>query len=56
MGTFLAMGGYGAYVWPAYGVTLVVLAGLAIASVAAERRARARLSALEQRNPRRRRA
>ena len=25
---FFAMGGYAAYVWPAYGVALVVLAGL----------------------------
>ena len=25
---FLAMGGYGAYVWAAYGITLAVLVGL----------------------------
>ena len=25
---FFAMGGYGAYVWPAYGVAFLVLAGL----------------------------
>ena len=25
MSEFLAMGGYAAYVWPAYGITLVVL-------------------------------
>jgi heme exporter protein D len=25
---FLAMGGYAAYVWPAYGVALVVLIGM----------------------------
>lgn len=25
MSTFLQMGGYGAYVWPAYGITLLVL-------------------------------
>jgi heme exporter protein CcmD len=26
--TFLAMGRYGAYVWPAYGVTLLAFAGM----------------------------
>ena len=26
MNDFLAMGGYGLYVWPAYGITLLVLA------------------------------
>jgi heme exporter protein D len=29
---FLAMGGYAAFVWPAYGVALVVLGGLTFAS------------------------
>jgi heme exporter protein D len=29
MSAWLAMGGYAAYVWPAYGVGLVVLGGLA---------------------------
>jgi len=27
-GSFLAMGGYGAYVWPAYGAALVILAAV----------------------------
>ena len=26
--TFLAMGGYGAYVWPAYGLTALAFAGM----------------------------
>jgi len=52
-GGFFAMGGYAAFVWSAYGVTALVLGGLALASVAAERRARARLAAIEQRAPRR---
>ena len=29
---FLAMGGYAAFVWPAYGLALAVLAGLAAQS------------------------
>ncbi len=29
VGRYLAMGGYAAFVWPAYGVALVVLGGLA---------------------------
>jgi heme exporter protein D len=32
MDSFLAMGGYAAFVWPAYGVTLAILAGLLVAS------------------------
>jgi heme exporter protein D len=29
IGAFLAMGGYAAFVWPAYGIALAVLGGLA---------------------------
>jgi heme exporter protein D len=29
LGEFLAMGGYGGYVWSCYGLTLVVLIGIA---------------------------
>lgn len=36
---FVEMGGYGVYVWPAFGVTALVLAALAVASL---RRLRAR--------------
>jgi heme exporter protein D len=39
MQTFLQMGGYAAYVWPAYGIAAAVLAGLAIASYRGMRRA-----------------
>jgi len=35
---FLAMGGHAAYVWPAYGLGLVVLAGLVLAPARARRR------------------
>jgi heme exporter protein D len=32
IGAFLAMGGYAAFVWPAYGVAFAVLGGLALLS------------------------
>jgi heme exporter protein CcmD len=47
---FLAMGGYAAFVWPAYGVAIVVLGGLALYSW---RRYRESAIALEQLQPRR---
>ncbi len=55
MGGFFAMGGYAGFVWSAYGITALVLALLALVSVVGERRARARLAAIEQRSSRRRR-
>ncbi|WP_159712502.1 heme exporter protein CcmD, partial [Geminicoccus flavidas] len=33
MAEFLAMGGYAAYVWPAFGFTILVLAGLWVLSL-----------------------
>jgi heme exporter protein D len=45
---FLAMGGYARFVWPAYGVALVVLGGLAVESVAAYRRSRRELARLDR--------
>ncbi|MDA0653988.1 MAG: heme exporter protein CcmD [Proteobacteria bacterium] len=51
---FLAMGGYAVYVWPAYGLSVAVLAWLAISSVAGLRADRRRLADLEQAHPRRR--
>ncbi|HUC64413.1 MAG TPA: heme exporter protein CcmD [Stellaceae bacterium] len=41
--SYLAMGGYAAYVWPAYGVTLLVLGGLTLWCVGAYRRRRREL-------------
>jgi heme exporter protein CcmD len=41
------MGRYGVFIWPAYGVSLLVLAGIALWSIWAWRRAKARLAALE---------
>ena len=56
MESFFAMGGYAAYVWSAYGVTTLVLGALALVSVIGEHRTCARLAAIEQRSPRRRRS
>jgi heme exporter protein D len=33
LSAFLAMGGYGAYVWPAFALTAAVMIGLLVASV-----------------------
>ena len=33
MQDFLSMGGYGAYVWPSYGLSAIVMIGLLVASV-----------------------
>jgi heme exporter protein D len=48
MAEFLAMGGYAAYVWPAFAVTVLVLGGLAWHAWATRRRLRRALDALEQ--------
>jgi len=45
VGGFMAMGGYAAFVWPAYGVAFAVLGGLAWHSW---RRYRASISALDR--------
>jgi heme exporter protein CcmD len=42
------MGAYGAYIWPAYGISLLALVGVTVWSVVAWRRARAILAALEK--------
>jgi heme exporter protein D len=47
MSEILNMGGYGAFIWPAYGITVVVLGGMIIWAVAGWNRAKARLAALE---------
>ncbi len=48
MKDFLDMGGYGRYIWPAYGISVLVLAGATWWTVAAWRHAKARLAALEK--------
>lgn len=42
------MGAYGAYIWPAYGLSAAALIGATVWTVTAWRRAKARLAALEQ--------
>jgi heme exporter protein D len=41
------MSPYGAYIWPAYGVSALAIVGLTVWSLAAWRRAKTRLAALE---------
>lgn len=48
MAEFFAMGGYAAYVWPAYGSALLVLIGLVIATLARWHSSRHSLKRLEQ--------
>lgn len=48
IGAFLAMGGYAGFVWPAYGVALAVLGGLALFSWRRYRESRATLERLQQ--------
>ena len=48
MGTFFEMGGYAAYVWPAYGLATLVVVGLLILSVRRLRSAERMLTLLEQ--------
>lgn len=48
MSDFWNMGGYAAYVWPAYGISALALAGATVWTVAAWRRAKAALASLEK--------
>lgn len=45
MGEFFSMGGHGAFIWGAYGVAFVGLAGLVALSIAARRRTRREIAA-----------
>ncbi|MEI6558413.1 MAG: heme exporter protein CcmD [Rhodospirillaceae bacterium] len=51
MSEYFAMGGYAAYVWPAYAVTLVMLVATLVASLASLRRREAMVKALEAARP-----
>ena len=44
---FFAMGGYGAYVWPAYGASLIGIGGILWATLRNYSRAKRQLSRLE---------
>jgi heme exporter protein D len=52
--SFLAMGGYAAFVWPAFALTLMVLGGLLLGSLRTLRAREAELRALEAGRPGRR--
>ena len=56
MSAFLAMGGYAAYVWPAFAVAFVVLVGLLVVTLRTLRANEAALKALEGGPAARRRA
>lgn len=49
--SFLEMGGYAAYVWPAYATAAVVLGGLLAHAMATLRRRERALAALQERPP-----
>ena len=44
---FLAMGGYGAFVWPSFGLTAAVLVGLWLQSARALKQAEAALAEMD---------
>ncbi len=47
MSEFFNMGGYAGYIWPAYGVSALVLVGLIVQSLAAYRAATREVESLE---------
>ena len=51
MSDFFAMGGYAAYVWPAYGAAFVVLGGFTLNALLRFRAAARELDALQARRP-----
>lgn len=51
MNSFLAMGGYGAFIWPAYVVSALALVAVTWQSIAAWRAAKRKLAELERDNP-----
>ena len=52
--TYLAMGGYAAYVWPAWGLTALVMLGLLVATWRTNKAREAELKALQDLQPSRR--
>jgi len=48
MREFIEMGGYAAFIWPAYGITVLVLALLVVDSVGRLKRRLAELARLEE--------
>lgn len=54
LNAILAMGGYAGFVWPAYGLTFVVLAGVLVASWRGMRASESELEAAQRLRPSRR--
>ena len=54
MTEFLAMGGYGAFIWPCYGLAALVLLGFLFTTLRDLRERERRLIALESQRPSRR--
>jgi heme exporter protein D len=54
LSTFLGMGGYAGFVWPAYGVAAVVLIAMAVQATGAYRRTKAALDEAQRNKPERR--
>lgn len=54
MEAFLTMGGYAGFVWPAYGLAVLVLAGLLAASIAGARTSESELDLIQKTRGRRR--
>lgn len=52
--SFMNMGGYAAFIWPAYGITVVVLAVLIVVSLRQLRANEREAAAMEADRPRRR--
>lgn len=48
MSDFLSMGGYAAFIWPAYGVTTVVMVALLVGSIIKARTSEAELELVQQ--------
>jgi len=48
---FLAMGGYAAFVWPAYGLSAAALIVALVLTLSAYKRAKTKLAALEKDGP-----
>ncbi|XDZ66317.1 heme exporter protein CcmD [Alphaproteobacteria bacterium LSUCC0684] len=46
MEEFLSMGGYAAYIWPAWSVGVLILGGITLASIHRHRQSSARLAGL----------
>ena len=54
MAEYLAMGGYAAFIWPAYGLTVLALVGILWSSLASLRAAERRAASFDAARPRRR--